>query len=110
MQKEIKICFFTSEKNKRTLQFISYYKNDIYLLKFFSNNVVIATRPHEIPWDCDLYCSWWLAGSIVPFFISKLKRKPLIILGQVQIHVRNSYPPATISVNQFFKNYAFGLY
>lgn len=76
-----KVCFFARVKDKRLLNLIQWYKNDIEILKDLKYEVIIATKFREIPWDCDLYCSWWCTTSIFPLIKAKLRHKPLVILG-----------------------------
>lgn len=76
-----KVCFFARVKDKKLLSLMQWYKNDISILKDLKYEVIIATKFREIPWDCDLYCSWWFTTSIFPLIKAKLQHKPLVILG-----------------------------
>ncbi len=77
----LNVCFFARVNDKRLLRLMQWYKNDISILKDLGHKVIIATKFKEIPWDCDIYCSWWCTTSIFPLIKAKLRRKPLIVLG-----------------------------
>lgn len=75
------ICFFARIKNKRLLELMQWYANDIEILKTFSNRLVIATRWKEIPKDCDLYFSWFVTPSILPLIVAKRIQKPIVVVA-----------------------------
>jgi glycosyltransferase involved in cell wall biosynthesis len=77
----MKACFFSRVKDERLLTIMQWYKNDISILRDLGHEVTVATKFGEIPWDCDLYCTWWYTTSIFPLIKAKLRRKPLVILG-----------------------------
>jgi len=77
----MKICFFARVKNKRLLHLMQWYRNDISILGDLGYEVNVANKFREIPWNCDLYCSWWCTTSIFPLIKAKLQHKPLVILG-----------------------------
>lgn len=77
----MKLCFFARVKDKRLLDLVQWYRNDISILEDSGYDVTIATKFREIPWGCDLYCSWWCTTSIFPLIKAKLQRKPLVIMG-----------------------------
>jgi len=81
MKRKIKVCFFAMVKDKRLLSLMQWYKNDVAILEDLKYEVIIATKFREIPWDCDLYCSWWYTTSIFPLIKAKLQGRPLVILG-----------------------------
>lgn len=89
----MKICFFTTTdfslvKNE------SYTFNDFNYLKNTYQEVIFASKFSEIPWDCDLYFSWWLSGSFYPLVIAKLVRKPIIVVAggnEAQVVYDNYY-------------------
>jgi glycosyltransferase involved in cell wall biosynthesis len=78
MQK--KACFF-SRSEKAQIQREQYLIQDINILKDLGYSVIIATKFREIPRNCDLYFSWWASGSILPFIVSSIVRKPIIIVA-----------------------------
>ena len=75
-----RICFFSTVK-KEKLQFESYSIQDIEILKSLGYEIVIADSFWEIPFNCDLYFSWWTSGSVFPLIISSITRKPLICIA-----------------------------
>lgn len=75
-----KICFFTTVP-REILQFESYTQSDIRILKELGFEVVVCNTFSQIPWNCDLYFSWWASGSILPLIISKLSFKPIITIA-----------------------------
>jgi len=77
----MEMCFFSRVKDKDLLHLMQWYRNDILILKDLGYEVTVATKFSEIPWGCDLYCSWWYTTSIFPLIKAKLRRKPLVILG-----------------------------
>jgi glycosyltransferase involved in cell wall biosynthesis len=78
MQK--KICFFTTSGKNQILN-EQYSIQDINILKELGYSVIIASKFNEIPWDCDLYFSWWTSGSLLPFIVSTIVRKPIIVVA-----------------------------
>jgi glycosyltransferase involved in cell wall biosynthesis len=75
-----KICFFTSS-GWENIDKEQYTLNDINILKTLGFDVIIATSFSEIPWNVDLYFSWWTSGSILPLFVAKLRGKPIIVVA-----------------------------
>lgn len=73
-------CFF-SHTNKSHLQKEQYSIQDIRILRDLEYEVTIATSFSEIPWSCDLYFSWWAAGSILPLIKARLCGKPIIVVA-----------------------------
>lgn len=80
MSTEKTACFFSHE-NKAQLQKEQYSLQDIRILRDLGYNVIVATSYSEIPWGCDLYFSWWAAGSILPLIKSKLSGRPIIVVA-----------------------------
>jgi glycosyltransferase involved in cell wall biosynthesis len=58
-----------------------YSIQDINILRETGFNVIIANSFREIPWNCDLYFSWWATGSILPLIKAKLSGKPIIVVA-----------------------------
>ena len=56
-------------------------RQDIKILKELGFSVSVATRFRQIPWNCDLYFSWWASGSILPFIKAFLSGKPIITVA-----------------------------
>lgn len=76
----MKICFFTTTSFE-LVKNESYTYNDFIFLQESYNEVVFASNIKEIPWDCDLYFSWWLSGSFYPLIVSICVKKPIIVIA-----------------------------
>jgi glycosyltransferase involved in cell wall biosynthesis len=75
-----KACFYASGiKLNNSIE--QYYIQDINILKSLGYTVTVASSFKEIPFDCDLYFSWWASGSIFPLIIAKLVNKPIITIA-----------------------------
>lgn len=75
-----KVCFFSTVPREK-LQFENYSIQDLRILKELGFEVIIANNFNGIPWNCDLYFSWWASGSFLPLIKAKLKRKPIITIA-----------------------------
>jgi len=73
-------CFFSSE-GLQNINRQQYSIQDINILKDLGYEVIIASKISEIPWNVDLYFSWWGAGSILPLIFAKLTNKPIIVVA-----------------------------
>ena len=76
----MKACFFSTAELEQ-INIEQYSLTDIRILKALGFDVVIANRFAHIPWDCDLYFSWWASGSVLPMIVAKLARKPNIVVA-----------------------------
>jgi glycosyltransferase involved in cell wall biosynthesis len=75
-----KVCFFSTVP-KQKLLCESYSIQDINILNDLGYEVVVTDTFSEIPYNCDLYFSWWASGSIFPLIKSFISRKPLITVA-----------------------------
>ena len=75
-----KACFFSNTKKEKLFQ-EQYSLSDIYMLEELGYDLTIATKFSEIPWNCDIYYSWWASGSILPFIVASIMRKPIIVVA-----------------------------
>jgi glycosyltransferase involved in cell wall biosynthesis len=75
-----KVCFFSHE-DKESLQREQYSLQDIRIFNELGYEVTIATSLREIPSNCDLYFSWWAAGSILPLIKARVCGKPIIVVA-----------------------------
>lgn len=73
-------CFFSHE-NRAQLHKEQYSIQDIRILHDLGYQVTIATSFGEIPWGCDLYFSWWAAGSVLPLIKARLSGKPILVVA-----------------------------
>jgi len=81
MLKKKKICFFAKVKSLKYLKLRQWYKNDIEILRKLGYKVIIATKFNDIPFNCDLYFSWFTTSSILPLIVAKIIKKPIIIIA-----------------------------
>ena len=76
-----KLSFFAKVPNKRLLDIMQWYANDIAILKSLDPELNIATSFREISTKRDLYFSWFVTGSVFPLLIAKLHRRPIIVVA-----------------------------
>ncbi len=76
-----KVCFFVRIKNLDLLKCRQWYGNDIKILEEMGFQVIVATKFKDIPFNCDLYFSWFTTGSILPLIKAKICRKPIIVIA-----------------------------
>lgn len=104
-----KVCFFSTVP-KEKLQFENYSIQDIRILNELGFEVIIANTFSSIPWNCDLYFSWWASGSFLPLIKSKISRKPIITIagGNEAMLYRDSVSgiPAGYLNNPLWKKWA----
>ena len=75
-----KACFFSTE-GLESIRKQQYSIQDINILTELEYKVEIASSFFEIPWNADLYYSWWASGSILPLIVAKITRKPIIVIA-----------------------------
>jgi len=78
--KSKKVCFF-STSGLEQIKNEQYSLQDVRILNELGFDVSIASSFREIPWSCDLYFSWWASGSVLPFVVSLIRRKPIIVIA-----------------------------
>jgi len=71
------------------LEDMGYYREDMEILRELGYELVPATNFREIPWDCDLYFTWWYGWGILTLLKSKLMGKPNIMVGPIHYHDRD---------------------
>ena len=76
----LRACFFSTAPLEQICR-EQYSLTDIRILKELGFNVVVANRFGGIPWDCDLYFSWWASGSVMPMIVAKLVGKPNVVVA-----------------------------
>ncbi len=89
MKTSKRICFFAQVRDRSLLELVQWYKNDLRILKELGHEVAVATRFREIPWNYDLYFSWWATTSIFPLIKATVFHKPLIVVagGSEVVHL-----------------------
>lgn len=75
------ICFFAKVPDRKLLDYVQWYKNDITILQDMCQDLVISTNLKEIKTRCDLYFSWFASGSIYPLIVAKIFSKPIIVIA-----------------------------
>lgn len=105
----MKACFFTTSDYAQVLR-EQYTYADINILKDLGFDVQFANTLGMIPFNCDLYFSWWASGSVYPLIIAKLLNKPNIVVagGNEAILYRDSVTnkPHGYLASTFFKKMA----
>ncbi len=74
-------CCFFAHQSRDTLLQEQYTLSDIKILRELGFNVTISTSFKEVPYNSDLYFSWWASGSILPFIKACISRKPIIVVA-----------------------------
>jgi glycosyltransferase involved in cell wall biosynthesis len=77
----MKICFFAPLADREAFHYNQFYAQDVRILEALSDELVLATRWSEIPWDADLYFVWWWTWAFIPMVKAKLRNRPIIITG-----------------------------
>ena len=105
----MKVCFFTTSHFSQVLQ-EQYTYSDYRILSELGFDVKFANRFFDIPLNCDLYYSWWVSGSVLPWFVSVITGKPNIVVagGNEAIPYVDSISndPHGYLANSFFKKLA----
>jgi glycosyltransferase involved in cell wall biosynthesis len=88
----MKACFFANTPMD-LIERVEFYKNDIRILKELGYEVKIANSLRSIPWDYDLYFAWWASSGTKALLVSKLLRKPCIIVaGGSDVSLKDTSP------------------
>lgn len=77
----MKICFFCKIKNRKLLDTVEFYKQDIDILKKIDPGLTIATNYSEIDWNADIIFIWWWTYAFFPILMAKVKGKKTYITG-----------------------------
>ena len=75
-----KVCFYSNEGYESVMR-QQYSIQDLNVLHDLGFDVVIVSKFSQIPWNCDLYFSWWGGGSIFPLIVAKLRNKPIVVVA-----------------------------
>jgi glycosyltransferase involved in cell wall biosynthesis len=88
----MKACFFANAPFD-LIERVEFYKNDIRILRELGFEVKVANKLRNISWDCDIYFAWWASSGTKAFLISKLLRKPCIIVaGGSDVSLKDTSP------------------
>jgi glycosyltransferase involved in cell wall biosynthesis len=82
----MRVCFFAKSPDKQSLENLGFYREDIEILRELGHEVVPAIGFSDIPWNCDLYFTWWYGWGILALLKSRLAGKPIIMVGPVHYH------------------------
>ncbi|WP_278625347.1 glycosyltransferase family 4 protein [Parabacteroides gordonii] len=77
----MKICFFCKIKDRKLLDTVEFYKQDIDILRTIDPDLTIATNYSEIDWKADVIFIWWWTYALYPTLIAKMKGKKTYITG-----------------------------
>lgn len=88
----MKACFFANAPMD-LIEKVEFYKNDIRILRDLGFEVKVANKLRNIPWGCDIYFAWWASSGAKALLISKLLRKPCIIVaGGSDVSLKDTSP------------------
>jgi glycosyltransferase involved in cell wall biosynthesis len=76
----MRVCFFTTSDFSQVLR-EQYTYSDYRILSDLGFDVHFSSRLSDIPFNCDLYYSWWASGSVWPWFISVISGKPNVVVA-----------------------------
>lgn len=79
----MKACLFTRVPDKSLFETVGFYKNDICIFTDLGFQVTQTNVLSEVPWDCDLYISWFPYWGALILPIASIKNKPHITIGTV---------------------------
>lgn len=77
----MRICFFCKIKDRKLLDTVEFYKQDIDILRKIDPDLTIATDYSEIDWTADVIFIWWWTYALYPVLMAKLKGKKTCITG-----------------------------
>ena len=84
----MKACFFANAPMD-LIKVVGFYQNDIRILKELGFDVVVANTFKNIPKNVDLYFAYWASSGAKAVIISKLLRKPSIVVAAGSDVARN---------------------
>lgn len=76
----MKACFFANAP-RDVIRVVGFYQNDIRILRELGFDVRISNKISNIPKNCDLYFAYWASSGSQAVLVSKLLRKPSIIVA-----------------------------
>ena len=81
----MRACFFARVKDPALFEVVDFYRNDIRILRELGFDVVRARSWAEVPWNCDLYFTWWWGPGILSLAKSVPLGRPNIMTGALQL-------------------------
>ncbi|MFI5212929.1 MAG: glycosyltransferase family 4 protein [Gemmatimonadales bacterium] len=81
----MRACFFARVKDPALFDIVDFYRNDIRILGELGFDVVRARSFSEVPWNCDLYFTWWWGTGILSLAKSVPMGRPNVLTGALQL-------------------------
>ena len=81
----LSICFYGRLKRRDEINYVSYYVDDLRILRELGYRVHVATRPHQLR-PADLYFVWWWTWAFQAVAFARLLRRPAIVTGALHAH------------------------
>jgi glycosyltransferase involved in cell wall biosynthesis len=75
------VCFYAPIEDKAAFEYNQFYAQDVRIVRSLFDDVVLATRWSEIPWDADAYLIWWWSWAFVPMMKALVRRSPCVVTG-----------------------------
>ena len=79
----MKACLYTRVPDKVAFERVGFYQQDIRIFSEIGFDLTYTHKLSEVPWDCDLYISWFPYWGALLWPIPAIKRKPHITIGAV---------------------------
>src|SRR6266566_3326931 len=89
----MRACFFTRTKGAPLFDTVAFFANDIRILRELGFDVVLAGRLSEIPWDADLYVSWFPFWAALASAIPLVRRRPHLVIGNLSAAIPKEVRP-----------------
>ncbi len=81
-----KISYFVKLKNPHMIKYRRWYVDEINILKNEYECVAVSTNYRNIPWDADIYLSWWAQTSLFSVLRAVIRRrKSYVIAGGAEV-------------------------
>ena len=77
----MRISFFCKLQDRKALDVVEFYIQDISALRKIDPELSIATRYREINWKADLIVVWWWTYALYPVIRGRLGGKTVFITG-----------------------------
>jgi glycosyltransferase involved in cell wall biosynthesis len=81
----MRACFFARVRDPALFEIVDFYRNDIEILRQLGFEVVLARTFSEVPWDCDLYFTWWWGPGMMSLAKSLPRGRPNVFTGALQL-------------------------
>lgn len=78
-------CFFARVRDAALFEIVDWYRADIRILSELGFEVTTARTWSEIPWNSDLYFTWWWGSGALALAKSRLLGRPNIFTGTLQL-------------------------